>query len=195
MTKFILHGGNTGRKTKDNKDFFFEMSADLKNPVKVLCVYYARPEEDWNRLFKQDQASFSKAALAQQIEFERAETNHEIFKEQLENSDVIYIRGGSTEMLLNMLKTIENFSDLITDKVVSGSSAGACVLLKYYCIGSKNAFINEGLGILDIKTIVHYDSNNKKLLQDLEKFGDETLEIYKIPEEKFFILSKNLQKE
>ena len=190
MTKFILHGGETGRKTEDNKKFFSEMTTDLENPVKVLCVYFSRPKDEWDRLFKQDQVNFTKAAPSRQIEFERAEDKTEIFNRQVKKADVIYMRGGTTKILLDTLKTIENFSDLIKDKVVSGSSAGACALSKYYCTGSKDAPISEGLGILNIKTIVHYDPSNEKLLQDMKMQGDRTLEIYKIPEEKLFIISK-----
>lgn len=190
MTKFILHGGETSRKTINNKKFFAEMTAGFKNSVKVLCVYFSRSTEEWDRLFQQDQVNFSKAAPARQIEFERAEIKPEIFNKQLMWADVIYMRGGNTRMLIDTLKTIENFSTLIKNKVVSGSSAGACVLSKYYCTGSHDASISEGLGILDIKTIVHYDPSNDKLLQDLIKCGDETLKIYKIPEEKFFIIEK-----
>ncbi|NQV00489.1 MAG: Type 1 glutamine amidotransferase-like domain-containing protein [Parcubacteria group bacterium] len=190
MTKFILHGGETSRKTEDNKKFFFEMTADKENPVKVLCIYFARPKDDWGRLFQQDRASFSEVAPTRQIKFERANNKPEIFNSQVKKADVIYMRGGTTEILLDTLKTIGNFSDLIKNKVISGSSAGACVLSKYYCTGSKDTPITEGLGILNIKTIVHYDSSNEKLLQDLRKHGDKILEIYKIPEEKFFIISK-----
>lgn len=190
MTKFILHGGEISRKTTDNKKFFSEMTAGFEHPVKVLCVYFSRSTDEWDRLFQQDQESFSEAAPARQIEFERAEKEPKIFNRQVKEADVIYMRGGTTKMLLDTLKTIENFSDLIKDKVVSGSSAGACVLSKYYCTGSHDAPISEGLGILDIKTIVHYDPSNEKLLQDMKEHGDKELEIYKIEEEKFFIIEE-----
>lgn len=163
------------------------MTAGLNNPVKVLCVYFSRPKDDWERLFQQDKINFSEAAPDKQIEFTQADDKPDIFNKQTTAADVIYMRGGNTQMLLDQLKTIGDFSQLIKDKVVSGSSAGACVLSKYYSAGSFDDRIFEGLGILDIKTIVHYDPNNTKMIQEMENYGDKKMKIYKIPEEKFII--------
>ena len=189
MTKYILHGGETSRPSEDNKKFFFEMTNGLADPVKILCVYFSREKENWDRLFNQDKESFSSASPTKVLEFTRAEDDPKIFKEQLQDADVIYMRGGNTDKLIETLKPIENFGELIQNKVVSGSSAGACALSRYFHTGAADSKVREGLGILQIKTFVHYAEEKHKDLQDLEASGEE-LPIYKIPEEKFFIIEQ-----
>ena len=189
MTKYVLHGGETSRPSEDNKKFFFEMTNGLSDPVKVLCVYFSRNKEDWDRLFNQDKESFSSASPTKVLKFARAEDDPKIFKEQLQNTDVIYMRGGDTDKLIEALKPIKNFGKLIQGKVVSGSSAGACALSKYFHTGTAGSKVREGLGILQIKTFVHYAEEKQKDLQDLENRGQE-MPVYKIPEEKFFIVEQ-----
>lgn len=100
------------------------------------------------------------------------------------------MRGGKTIKLLETLRKVDDFGSLIQGKIVGGSSAGACVLSKYSFSGEgTNKVIKEGLGILPIKTFVHWSEEKTEDLQKLEDYG-EKLDIYKIPEEKFAILKK-----
>lgn len=189
MTKYILHGGETSRPFEDNKEFFFEMVKGLLDPVKVLCVYFPRNKEDWDKLFDQDKEGFSSALPTKVLEFTRAEGDPKIFKKQLQKADVVYMRGGNTDKLIEGLKPIENSSELIQGKVVSGSSAGACALSMYFHTGTAGSKVRDRLGILEIKTFVHYSEEKLKDLQDLENRGKK-MPIYKIPEEKFFIIEQ-----
>jgi len=189
MTKYILHGGETSRPAEDNKKFFFEMTKDLSDPVTILCVYFARPKVTWDKLLEQDKERFSSASPTKILNFIRAENDAKIFKEQIQKADVVYMRGGETEMLFKALKLIENFDPLIKGKVVSGSSAGACALSAYFHTGTDGSKVREGLGILQIKTFVHYAEEKLSDLKELENRG-EKLPVYKIPEEKFFVIEQ-----
>lgn len=152
MTKYILHGGATRKKTDDNKKFFAEMCKNKSNEINILCVYFTQEKNAWDKLFTQEKNAFQETTPTKNLNFTLAKDDIKIFKEQIKQNDVIYMRGGKTEMLMNVLNRVENFKDLIKNKIISGSSAGACVLSKYYASNK----IEEGLGILPIKTIVHY---------------------------------------
>ena len=47
LTKYILHGGNTGEINKYNNNFFKEMTANLKGKIKILLNYFARNESEF----------------------------------------------------------------------------------------------------------------------------------------------------
>lgn len=108
--------------------------------------------------------------------------------DQIKSADVIYLRGGETEMLKEMLSKIKNLSELWQGKIVAASSAGVYVLSKYYYTNSKDD-IYEGFGILPIKTFCHYAEEKSDKLEKLKKYGED-LKVYAIPEEKFFIIEQ-----
>lgn len=187
MTKYILHGGETSRSSKDNDDFFFEMIKDASDSVLVLLVYFSRPKEQWKSRMSQDVDRFVSVSPDRDIHFVLADEDMDVFKTQIEKADVIYMRGGNTQMLLDTLRNCEDFGNLINGKVVSGSSAGACALSKYFHTGKSESVARDGLGILPLKVFVHYLEDKQEELSELEKYGEE-LKVYKIPEEKFFVI-------
>ena len=189
MTKYILHGGETGRPTEDNKQFFIEMTKGLPDPFTILCIYFARQRDQWDKLLAQDKDRFSSASPKKSLKFICADSDIKIFQEQLQETHVVYMRGGDTDMLLNVLRSIENLNALIKGKVVSGSSAGACALSSYFHTGTHGTTVRNGLGILRIKAFVHYTEEKQNDLEELEKRG-EKLPVYKIPEEKFFVIQQ-----
>lgn len=196
MTKYILHGGKTSRPSEDNRKFFAEMTKGLAEPVNVLCIYFAREEKDWPHLFEKDKNNFSSAyaeasadrhaAPEKKINFVLADKDIETLKKQIQEADVVYMRGGETELLKEAFKPIENFEELVEGKIVGGSSAGACVLSTCFC-SPNYPDPKEGFGILKIKVFVHYSDDKQKELQNLESYGEQ-LPAYKIPEEKFFVI-------
>lgn len=188
MTKYILHGGETGRKTKDNKKLFIEMTNELSDRANILCVYFSRPKKIWPQLFKQDKINFSSASLKKDFNFTLADDKTDALTNQIKKADVIYLRGGDTDMLKKTLNKVEKLVKLWQGKIVSGSSAGAYVLSKYYYSNDK-ACIKEGLGVLPIKTFCHYSKDKSDKLEGLKKHGED-LKIYAIPEEKFIIIEQ-----
>jgi len=97
----------------------------------------------------------------------------ENFIDELKKADTVYMRGGDTFKLLDFLRKFPEFKDLIKDKVVAGSSAGAYVLAKYFYENDVDV-IGEGIGILPIKIIAHYDeAKHKEIIKKLEKTGED----------------------
>jgi peptidase E len=189
MTKYILHGGETGIKCKSNSNFFEEISKSIKEPIKILAVYFSRPKEEWGDLFKNDKVNFSSNANGKKVELILASENRKEFIEQIKNADAVYIRGGKPNLLKEQLNKIKNLKELFKGKTIAGSSAGAMVLSKYaHSRSSVKPFL--GLAILPIKIVVHYSQSMKNKLEDLENYGSEKMKIYAIPETEFIILNK-----
>lgn len=188
MTKYILHGGNTSNKTGDNKNFFIEMTSSLLDNANILCIYFSRPKELWPELFAQDKIHFSSASPQEVFKFALADDKTYALVDQLKKSTLVYLRGGDTDKLIETLSKVNNLDELLKNKVVSGSSAGAYVLSKYYYTNSKDE-IKKGLGILPIKTFCHYAEEKSDKLEKLKKYGEE-LKVYAIPEGKFFIIEQ-----
>lgn len=188
MTKYILHGGATSNKTEDNKKFFFEITNSLSNKINLLCVYFSRPKKEWSKLFEQDKVNFSSASPQKVFNFILASDKIHTLIDQIKKADAIYFRGGDVELLKKTLNKIKNLKELWNGKVVAGSSAGAYVLSKYYYWASKD-MLGEGLGILPIKTFCHYTKEKSDKLKILKERG-ENLQVYTIPEEKFFVVKQ-----
>jgi Peptidase family S51 len=189
MTKFILHGGKTGVSNKHNEAFYQEWVKDFdkeKSPT-VLLVYFSRPKDIWNELKKSDKERFANYTDNREAKFIIASDDIEKFKEQIEETDVIYFRGGEPQKIVDVIGEIKNeFLSLIDGKVYAGSSAGVMFLSDY----SRSA--NRGwvkyLSILPINSMVHY---SEKLKGDLEEFKknhpDNDKEYLLLPETEFVI--------
>lgn len=187
MTKYILHGGETSRQSLDNRKFFSEGANGLSDGATILCVYFAREKEKWPKMFEQDKLNFSSVAQTKSFNFVLANDESHVLIDQIKEADVIYIRGGDTEMLKEALSKVGDLHDLWKDKIISASSAGVYVLSKYYYSNSRDG-IYKGFGILPIKTFCHYKEEKSDKLERLKKYGED-LKVYAIPEEKFFVIN------
>lgn len=111
-------------------------------------------------------------------------------KENFEDSDLLYLPGGDTEILLKNIKE-KGIVELIKkfNGVILGNSAGALVL-------SKNVIITRdednpetkcfgGLGLFNFSVEVHYTGEQDKELSELPK----NLKIYTIPERSAIVFS------
>lgn len=186
MTKYILHGGRTGIVSEYNRKFFREILKDLKSPINILLVYFAREEDDWPRVTKEDIERFQKAAGKRKIKIDVAIKNLFELNKQIERADVVYIRGGYTPKLQGAMKKLD-LKNLFKNKVIAGSSAGAYLISKYY-YSNDDEVLREGLGLLPIKCFCHYTSQ-KNILDKLKKYK-ENLPLYKIPEQKFVVIKQ-----
>lgn len=186
MTKYILHGGKTGIDCEENNKFFKEIVADLADYSKVLLIYFARDEDTWENRLSEEEKKFNLAAGGKKILLTVATKNIPQLIEDIKDSDAIYICGGDTEKLIDAMKNVPDLKNLLQNKTVAGSSAGAYILSKYYYSKDLNQ-IGEGLGVLPIKSFCHYLTTDEKEIKELEDFK-EKLELYKIPETKFMVL-------
>lgn len=184
-TKYILHGGESSKRTQENETFFRTI-LDLtnKDQINILCVYFARPEHRWQESFYEDRIAFENVSGSKSLYINLAEKD--TFEEQIKNSDVIFINGGFKGFLREALLGIESLENILNNKIVVGISAGANMLAKYYYSQGGDE-IREGIGLLPIKVICHYSEDKFGQLELLKKYKED-LPIYKIPEESFVVL-------
>lgn len=163
MTKFILHGGFARDANAINDGFFAEIRKDLPQNATILVVLFARKDAEQEEIFQFLQGALQKGAAEKRLNFVLA--TEKDFIEQLRGADALFLHGGETNKLLAKLKNYPNFTEAIKGKTVVGSSAGAYVLSKYFHSASQGD-IHEGLGILPIKTICHYESPKFEVRDD-----------------------------
>ncbi len=186
-TKFILHGGSADRKSNDNKKFFRAIINSVdSNVVKILCIYFARPEQRWEESFSEDTLAFLSVKEDKKIDLKMAKLETEELIKDIKNADVIFISGGMKGCLKEKLLEVVDFREIIEGKVVVGISAGTNILCKYY-YSNVTKKIREGIDILSVKIFCHYEESMLDELRKLEEYNED-LPAYNVPEEKFIIL-------
>jgi len=121
------------------------------------------------------------------------------FEKEVENADAIYMHGGSTKPLRDILKKY-NIEKLFNNKSVGTNSASSMALAKY--AWSRDERIpTEELGVFPIKFLAHFKSDYgkddfrgeidwDKVYEDLSNYGDTSLPIYALKEGEFIIMNK-----
>lgn len=155
MTKYLLHGGFTGENNESNRCFYEEFSRDIPDEGTVLLCYFASREDDNSKKFEEDNERITEYSHGKQFTFLFA--SQEEFLKQLKQSDALYIRGGSTNKLLRVFRSYENFTALFLNKTIAGSSAGAYALAKYGSSHSESE-VREGLGVVPVRLVCHFMS-------------------------------------
>ncbi len=166
-TKFVLHGGFAKEKApvQENDALFQEMLKDTSENVKILLVYFAEREEMVELRIEQDKESFNKNKGLKNLVLKV--TSKETFIEDCGWADVIYLHGGKTTRLMEVLNTYQNLNEVFKDKTIGGDSAGVNALAQLFY--SKNSkVIGEGLKILPFKTVVHYVDGMPNPLAEVE---------------------------
>ncbi|MDD2680747.1 MAG: Type 1 glutamine amidotransferase-like domain-containing protein [Patescibacteria group bacterium] len=190
MTKFILHGGETGIPNEHNKAFYQEWVKDFgdnKVPT-ILLVYFSRPEEIWDDLEKSDKERFANYTNDRVANFMVASNDMDKFKEQIEEADVLYFRGGETQKIVDTMKSIKDeFLLLIDGKTYAGSSAGV-MFLSHYSKSNERDW-QKYLGLLPIDSFVHYSrEKHKGIIEEFKKEHPENHnECILLPETEFVI--------
>ena len=195
MTKYILVGGYIHKAQDGGKSFCEELIKDINNkPVKILDCMFARKREDWQVSIEKDNVFFSKFIKDFILEL----ADPENFTEQVKNSDIIYLRGGYTLPLIELLNKDLSWIKELEGKVLAGTSAGADAIAKYYAV-LKTHRVGDGLGLLPIKFIPHWKSDySDEEVRDIDwdseynklKEYKEDLEIYALKEGEFKVFNK-----
>lgn len=188
MTKYILHGGETGIPNKHNENFYREWVKDFNDDKvpSILLVYFSRPQKTWNELKKVDMERFEKYTNNRKAEFTVADNDMEKFKKQIKDADVIYFRGGEPQKIVDTVMPIKDqLLDLFVGKIYAGSSAGVMFLSDY----SMFTDWEKWLGLLPINSIVHYsDEAHKEALEEFKKNNpDNKNEYILLPETEFVV--------
>ncbi|MFA6918569.1 MAG: Type 1 glutamine amidotransferase-like domain-containing protein [Patescibacteria group bacterium] len=156
-TKYILVGGYPKVASDGGKAFCEEMVNGFAEPVKILDCLFARPKETWEKALEDDKMFLARNLTGKEFVLETAEL--EKFSRQARWADVIYLRGGDEEgTLIEYLSRDGSWLNELDGKVLVGTSAGSDAISKYF-YDLDNLKLAEGLGILQIKIIVHYQSN------------------------------------
>lgn len=193
MTKYVLLGGYAWKAADGGKAFAETLVKGHTAPVKFLICLFARPEKLKWLLFAEDKSTFSSHLPESIIDFRLANVGR--FIEQVQWADVIYFRGGKTQKLIEKLDQNVGWEKKLEGKTVAGASAGANMMAKYY-YGLDKPGAREGLGLLPIKTIVHWKSDYNapnidwdKAYAELKTYG-ENLHILTLPEGSFTVIEK-----
>lgn len=183
MTKYILHGGYTREENFDTDSFYREWTKGLDGKIKILLCYFAEFRDHY---FDEDNERLLENSRNKNFELEIADADN--FRTQIKNSDVVYFRGGSITKLLSVLRNFPNLKSLLSGRIVIGSSAGTYALSKYYWNNDKKE-IQDGLGILNIKSFCHYKDEDKENMQKLAEYKED-LPIITLPDYKWVTIYK-----
>jgi peptidase E len=198
MTKYVLNSGGQRNNIPSAKRFFAEVVKDLGERPRILYCFFAQKREEWETKFAEYVAN-APNLLPEGIQpvFELAFP--EIFIEQVKKADTIFIHGGDDHLLLYWLKQFDT-PNIWKDKVIAASSAGSHALAKHFwtCDWRK---CMDGLGILPIKFLAHFESEYgkddprgpidwKRAYDELKNFSDTTLPIHALKEGEYVVIEK-----
>lgn len=163
-----------------------------KDVVRFLCIYFARPEARWEDSYAHDRSIL--AALGKEVGIDTktklATYDMDELIEGITDCDVIFINGGFRGRLKDTLLAIglHNFRQMISGKTLAGISAGANILSRYYYSQGVDD-IREGIGLLKIKLLTHYE---KDMAGQMKKLLDykEDLPIVTIAEEEYIVMDQ-----
>ena len=194
MNRFILIGGCQEKAdlTALSKTIF----ADNNSPVNFLVCLFARNPNlwDWNSVFSENKVFFSALSQERKIDFVLA--NEHDFITQVETADIVYFSGGDSIPLYSALARIGNeWIAKIKNKIIIGTSAGADLLSKYNYDFQQEA-LADGMGLVPIKTIVHYGEREGYYINTdwdyiftLLNDYSENLPLYPLREGEFIVLN------
>lgn len=194
MIKYILVGGYIRNASDKGRAFCEELVKDFeKKPVKILDCIFARPVELWQKILEEDKVFMSEFVT----DFDLELADPDIFVEQVKRSDVVFLRGGFTKVLMDMLSKNADWINYLDGKVVAGSSAGGEVIAKYYHVLTTNRK-GDGFGLVPIKFIPHWKSSNfddadrnldwGNIIKELKEYKDD-FEILTLSEGEFRIFN------
>lgn len=120
----------------------------------VLLVYFAsRSENNDDRI----QYDIQKCKEFATTNLNIVVATPEAFMDQLTIADAVYLRGGSTEKLLEALRRYPNLKEKMVGKTIAGSSAGAYALSTYFSSHYEDV-AQAGLGIAPVRVVTHFGS-------------------------------------
>ena len=156
MPKYILHGGREAEASPRNDGLYDAIADFVPENGRVLMVYFAREEALWAEKFALDKPRVKAHLKGKNVSIEMATIDN--FEAQFNASNVIYFRGGKTNIMMETYPKVPNLKQLIQnakDKLIVGASAGANFLC---AAGLGKAGLNSGLGVVPVAVWVHSDN-------------------------------------
>ena len=195
MTKYVLNSGGIKHQPELKKKFHQELVKGLgKNPKFLLCNF-AQGREYWEVKFQGYSDAIAKD-MSEDVKPSFELAMPVTFEEQCKRADVIYFHGGDDHLLQYWMKRYD-LGKLFKDKVVGTNSASSDMLATHHWTCDWRSCA-DGLGILPIKFIPHYQSGFgdadprgpidwQKAYDDLAKYGDMSLPIHALKEGEFIV--------
>jgi hypothetical protein len=198
MTRYILNSGGLRNNPVLAKKFFLEIINGFGNKPRILFCFFAKPREEWEEKFRIYTDGF-RNGMPQDCNPVFTLAFPDKFVEQIKLSDVIYIHGGDDHLIQYWLKQF-NLPTIWQGKVIATNSAGSHALVRSFwtCDWRK---CMDGLGILPIKFLAHYESNYgsddprgpiywQKAYEELAKYGDTSLPIHALHEGEYIVIEQ-----
>lgn len=181
-TRILLHGGRVKLRDERNDSFFRELTKNLADGDMVLSIGFANRDEAGRLEYFERDKGFLLAQAKTKIQVVNA--THEDLENQIKAAKSIYITGGETPELVNDIKKYPDFLELLSGKLVGGTSAGACLFSTYY-LNCPKSEVRQGLGVFPIRLAVHYGNpefnSTGETVRLLEEYPQD-LELVKLQE-------------
>jgi dipeptidase E len=173
MTKLYFLGGESVVK-RDAQEINEAAFADAGGAPAVVVFPWARGFSDNTYKRRKRLFEYFKSLGACTVDFADYSGTFEEITKKVECSDLIYLPGGLTSVLLQRLKN-KGADRLLReyDRVIVGRSAGALALGKK-CVVTKNrptpiTMMIKGLGLVDFSVKAHYKPLKDDTLKKLSK--------------------------
>lgn len=153
MTTYILAGGCDG----DYPEYIVQLARVVRMKMadpKILSCGFSSEDVQAEASFPKRKKMFE-AGFGESVEIVMA--TKDTFIEQVRAADVVYLHGGSTNILVDAMREYPNIQEEFAGKIIIGSSAGANYLSSCGFSPSANAVGQSG-GIVDVAVVVHYGS-------------------------------------
>ena len=195
MTKYVLNSGGAKRAPELKRDFHREIVKDLGANPKILLCNFAQGREYWEIKFD-GYANSIREDMPEGIAPEFQLAMPDALVAQCEWADVIYFHGGD-DHLLTYWVTQFDYMKLFENKVVATGSASSDMLTTSYWTCDWRA-CGDGLGILPIKFIPHFESaygdddprgliDWQAAYDELANYGDTSLPVFALKEGEFIV--------
>lgn len=195
MTKYVLNSGGIKHQPELKKRFHQELVKGLSNNPNFLLCNFAQGREYWEPKF-QGYSDTIAEDMPQDVKPSFELAMPATLKEQCKRADVIYFHGGDDHLLQYWMKQYD-LGRIFKDKVVGTNSASSDMLATHHWTCDWRSCA-DGLGILPIKFIPHYQSDFgdadprgpidwQKAYDDLAKYGDTSLPIHALKEGEFIV--------
>jgi len=182
MAKLYFLGGEDVVR-RDSKEINGKAFTDAGGAPSVLVFPWTAKSVDKTDKYRKMIADYFKELGARRVEFAEFTDSLEEIAEKADGSDLIYLPGGVTRILIERMKNSEVDKLLRKyDKVIIGNSAGALALCKD-CILTKDkdnpqTAIIPGLGLVGFNVTVHSSTSKDRELKEMSM----KRKIYAIPE-------------
>lgn len=188
MKLVLIGGGDIGRAdTKYETKEIDEEIAKLTNKVHPNFLFIGLASSFADSYYKVIKDIYKKLGCETGKISNKTLTHMEVVEKKIKEADIIYIGGGNTVKLVNILKE-NNMDEMLKAAgkrgcVLTGISAGAITYCKYglsdfeIMEGISNNYVKvDGLGFSNYMFVPHFSSDEKKK-EDLEKVLKENNDI------------------